>query len=56
MFSNDKGNRLTKCAKPTLFNIPNPPAEVGEKRRLVDTFSKVSTIQSKGNYFRLHAK
>ena len=31
MFSNDKGNRLTKCAKPTLFNIPNPPAKVGEK-------------------------
>jgi hypothetical protein len=53
MFSNDKGNRLTKCAKPTLFNIPNPPAKVGEKRRLVE---KVSTIQSEGNYFRLHAK
>ena len=35
MFSNNLKNRLNHEAKPTLFNIPNPPAQVGQKRRLI---------------------
>ena len=45
MFSNDAQNRLKTPAIPTLFDIPNPPAKVGSKRRLVE---KVSAIESHG--------
>lgn len=33
MFLNFQKNRLKPDAKPTLFDIPNPPAKVGSKRR-----------------------
>jgi hypothetical protein len=36
MFSNDLKNRLNPEAKPTLFNIPNPPPTVGVKRRAIE--------------------
>jgi hypothetical protein len=36
MFSNQSKSRLQRDAKPTLFEIPNPPARVGSKRKLVD--------------------
>ena len=35
MFANDLKNRLTPNAKPTLFDIPNPPAKLGQKRRTI---------------------
>ena len=33
MFLNFQKNRLKPDAKPTLFDIPNPPAKIGSKRR-----------------------
>lgn len=33
MYYNYLRNRLKSDAKPTLFNIPNPPAKVTSKRR-----------------------
>ena len=33
MFLNFQKNRLKPDAKPTLFDIPNPPAKIGPKRR-----------------------
>ena len=33
MFYNYLRNRLKSDAKPTLFDIPNPPPKVGFKRR-----------------------
>ena len=36
MFANDLGNRLNPEAKPTLFNIPNAPPTVGNKRRVIE--------------------
>lgn len=36
MFSNESKSRLTRDAKPTLFNIPNPPARVTSKRKLIE--------------------
>ena len=35
MFSNTSKSRLQRDAKPTLFDIPNPPARVGSKRKLI---------------------
>lgn len=45
MFSNPLRNRLNPQAKPTLFNIPNPPAKIGVKRRATE---KSVTSHSKG--------
>lgn len=47
MLSNDKKDRLKNDAKPTLFDIPNPPAKVGQKRRVIQ---KEITIHGQGNY------
>ena len=33
MFTNHLKYRLNAQAKPTIFNIPNPPQRVGQKRR-----------------------
>lgn len=35
MFQNEKINRLTHAAVPTLFNIANPPPRIGVKCRLL---------------------
>ena len=35
MFTNPLKNRLNPEAKPTLFEIPNPPLQVGCKRRVI---------------------
>ena len=35
MFTNHLKNRLNAQAKPTLFNIPNPPPRVRQKRRML---------------------
>ncbi|XP_046841870.1 52 kDa repressor of the inhibitor of the protein kinase-like [Xenia sp. Carnegie-2017] len=35
MFLNFEKSRLKVLAKPTLFNIPNPPRAVGQKRRAI---------------------
>ena len=45
MFSNPLKNRLNPQAKPTLFNIPNPPARIGVKRRAIE---KSATSHNKG--------
>ena len=47
MFSNHLKNRLNPQAKPTLFNIPNPPATVGIKRRAIE---KKTVPHSQGNF------
>jgi hypothetical protein len=36
IFSNQSKSRLRRDANPTLFNIPNPPARVGFKRKLIE--------------------
>ena len=36
MFSNVAKTRLKRDAKPTLFNIPNAPAKIGLKRKLIN--------------------
>ena len=36
MLSKDLKNHLNPEAKPILFNIPNPPATVGMKRRAIE--------------------
>ena len=36
MFSNTSKSKLQRDAKPTSFNIPNPPARVGSKRKLIE--------------------
>ena len=36
MFYNDLRNRLKSDAKPTLFDIPNPPPTVSSKRRRLE--------------------
>ena len=36
MFANNLKNRLVPDAKPTLFNISNPPPKVGQKRRPIE--------------------
>lgn len=46
MFANDLKNRLQPEAKPTLFDIPNPPPTVGKKRRMV--IKKVGESHSQG--------
>ena len=46
MFSNESKSRLRRDAKPTLFNIPNPPARVGFKRKMVE---RNPIIHSQGN-------
>ena len=33
MFLNFQKNRFKQDAKPTIFDIPNPPAKIGSKRR-----------------------
>jgi hypothetical protein len=35
MFQNEKRNRLTDAATPTLFTIANPPPRIGVKRGLL---------------------
>ena len=47
MFSNDLKNHLNPEAKPTLFNIPNPPTTVGMKRRAIE---KKTVPHSQGNF------
>ena len=47
MFSNDLRNRLNLQAKPTLFNIPNPLATVGGKRRDIQ---KIAASHSPGKH------
>ena len=46
MFSNNAKTRLKRDAKPTLFNIPNVPAKVGSKRRIINREPKT---QFQGN-------
>jgi len=50
MFSNPQKNRLNPQAKPTLFNIPNPPAKIGVKRRAIE---KSATSHNKGKFKNL---
>ena len=46
MFSNPLKNRLNPQTKPTLFNIPNPPARIRVKRRAIEN---KATSHNKGN-------
>jgi hypothetical protein len=39
MFTSPLKNRLNPQAKPTLFDIPNAPPTVGQKRRFVERIS-----------------
>ena len=46
MFEKSSKKTLTRNATPTLFNIPNPPPRVGQKRRLLHR-EETKTIHSK---------
>ena len=39
MFTSPLKNRLNPQAKSTIFDIPNPPPTVGQKRRFVERIS-----------------
>ena len=45
MFTNHMKNRLNPKAKPTVFNIPNPPPKVGQKRRAISK-NEVQAVKS----------
>lgn len=47
MFLNFLKNRLKSDAKPTVFNIPNPPPQIGLKRR---TIAKTVPSDVEGKY------
>ena len=54
MFSNPLKNRLNPQAKPTFFNIPNPPATIGVKQRAIEkraTSHKKLNLKITGPYF-----
>lgn len=48
MFSNEAKSRLKFDAKPTLFNISNPPPIVGQKRRIL---KRESVPPTHGKYY-----
>lgn len=47
MFLNFKKNRLKPDAKPTLFDVPNPPAKIGTKRRKLQRNDPLPTPHGK---------
>ena len=48
MFTNSSKKTLTSDAAPTLFKIPNPPPQTGQKRRLL--YREENTTCSKCTY------
>ena len=48
IFYNYLRNRLKSDAKPTLFDIPNPPPKIGLKRRAIQ--KNTICIAPSGNY------
>ena len=49
MFVNpETKNRLNDMAKPSLFNLKNPPPRVGSKRRIIE--KKDEAVESEGKF------